>query len=107
MKDRERRIQVKRFRKGDYANKKKKFVKKRRSNNDDFDKRVKGIISETVSTIIEKKTDEEGSKKASVSSISASAGTSLTRNNMLKTTSRRGAISTINMRRLFHHGESY
>ena len=98
----------KRFRKGDYAIKKKRFDhnKKRRSNNDDFNKEVKGIISETVSTIIENKSDEEGNKKASISSASVSVGTSLTRNNMLKTITRKGAISNINMRRLFYHMRS-
>ena len=49
----------KRPRKSESFNKKRKFGKKRRSDKEDFDKKIKGIISETVSTVIENKKEEK------------------------------------------------
>ena len=48
----------KRLRKNESFNKKRKFGKKRRTDKEDFKKKIKGIISETVSTIIEDKKEE-------------------------------------------------
>ena len=77
-----------------------KFDKKRRTNKEDFNERVKGIISETVSTLIEKK-ENDTIKSASVASVSLQS--QLTRNNILKSTSKKGSITGINMRRILYH----
>ena len=89
-----------RFRKNESTNKKKKFGKKRRTNKEDFNKKIKGIISETVSHIIDNKkgNDESSPKKSAVGSVSITKG-QVTRNNLL----RKGSISTINMRRILYH----
>ena len=90
----------KRFRRSDFKNKKKNFDKRRRTNKEDFDEKVKGIISETVSTLIERKEDES-KKNASVGAVSLQS--QLTRNNILKSTSKKGSISGFNMRRILYH----
>ena len=77
----------KRFRRSDFKNKKESFEKRRRTNKEDFDKKVKGIISETVSTLIERNEDES-KKNASVGAVSLQS--QLKRNNILKSTNKRG-----------------
>ena len=66
----------------------------------DCNKKIKGIISETVSHIIDNKKggNELSPKKSAVGSVSITKG-QVTRNNLL----RKGSISTINMRRILYH----
>ena len=59
----------KRFRRSDFKNKKKNLDKRRRTSKEDFDNKVKGIISETVSSLIERKEDDS-KKNASVGAVS-------------------------------------
>ena len=91
----------KRFRKTYFQNKKKKFDKKRKTNRDDFEKKIKEIISETVSTLIEKEDQSVSKAKSSIGAVSTSS--SLTKNNILKSTNKKGSISFINMRQLMYH----